>query len=413
MRLLINPGLLVDGTDAPPRRQHSVLVEEGQIAWIGPRGTQNVDDARVIDAPDSTLLPGLIDLHFHHFLLMVERLTSPAEVSLLRDELIATKILKAARAAKIWLQSGVTTVRDAGAAQNLAVAMKEAIADGFTPGPRVFASGALIAQTGGLRPGNEDIAVEITGADEARRAARLQLKAGVDVLKIYAASTIGGGGGRLIGPPGWPQLTYEEIRAVVEEGHKADRLVSAHAISAESIKNVVRAGVDWVDHADYIDDECLELLLKTDTPIVPTQAIAWSLATFGEEMGFGPHIARKSREVGAEAAERLRMAYKAGVRIATGTDADNPRASLARECMLLTEIGMPPLEAITAATRTPAEILRIADRVGTIETGKVADLLLVHGNPVEEISDLAAVDGVIQAGNVLELPLVDLSRWGY
>src|SRR5579871_1614938 len=308
MRLLIHAGTLIDGTTGPIRRQTSVLVENGRIAWVGPRDVLSVEGAQVIEAPRSSLLPWLIDLHFHHFLLMVERLGGPVEVSHRRDELIATKILKAARAAKIWLQTGVTTVRDAGAPRNLAVAMKEAIEDGFAPGPRIFASGALIAQTGGLRPGNEEIADEITGVDEARRAARLQLKAGVDVLKIYAASTIAGGGGRLIGPPGWPQLTLEEISAVVQEGHKAGRLVSAHAVSSKSIKNVITAGVDWVDHADYLDDECIEMLLRTKTPIVPTQAIAWSLATFGEEMGFGPHIANKAREVGAIAEELLRNA---------------------------------------------------------------------------------------------------------
>lgn len=413
MSLLIHAGVLIDGTGATPRRDVSVLVQHGRIAQIGPRGSLTAQADRTIDAARSALLPGLIDLHFHQFLLLVERLGGPGEVSHRRDELIATKILKAARAAKIWLQSGVTTIRDAGAGQNLAVAMKEAIADGFTQGPRVFASGALIAQTGGLRVGNEDIADEITGADEARRVARLQLKAGVDVLKIYGASSIGGGGGRLIGPPGWPQLTVEEIRAVVEEGHKAGRLVSAHAVSTQSIKNVISAGVDWVDHADFLDDECIELLLKTDTPIVPTQAIAWSLATYGEEMGFGKHIAAKAREVGEQAVEGLHKAYKAGVRIATGTDADNPRASLAKECELLTEAGMSPLEAIVAATRTPAAILRIADEVGTVEVGKVADLLVVGGNPAEQIRDLTRVEHVVQGGRPLELPLVDLSRWGY
>jgi imidazolonepropionase-like amidohydrolase len=388
-------------------------VENGRIAWVGPRDVFSIEDAEVIEAPDSTLLPGLIDMHFHHFLLLVERLGGPVEVSHRRDELIATKILKAARAGKIWLQTGVTTVRDAGAPRNLAVAMKEAIEDGFTAGPRIFASGSLIAQTGGLRVGNEDIADEVTGVDEARRAARIQLKAGVDVLKIYAASTIAGGGGRLIGPPGWPQLTLEEISAVVQEGHKAGRLVSAHAVSSESIKNVIKAGVDWVDHADFLDDECIEMLLRTNTPIVPTQAIAWSLATFGEDMGFGPHIANKAREVGAMAEQLLRNAYKAGVRIAAGTDADNPRASLAKECELLTRVGMSPLEAITAATRTAAEILRVDDRLGTIEEGKIADLVLVAGNPAKNIQDLASVEQVIQGGQPLSLPLVDISRWGY
>lgn len=413
MTLVLTPQWLIDGTDAAPRTGMAVVVRDGRIERVAPKEQVDLSAARHIDAPGATVLPGLIDMHFHQFLLLVERLTGPAEQTFRRDELIATKILKAARAAKIWLQSGVTTIRDAGAGANLAVAMKEAIQDGFTEGPRVIASGALIAQTGGLRAGNEDIAMEITGADEARRVARQQLKAGVDVLKIYGASSIGGGGGRLVGPPGWPHLTVDEICAVVEEAHKANRLSSAHAVSTESIKNVITAGVDWVDHADFMDDDVIEMLLDTDTPIVPTQAIAWSLEHFGEEMGFGPHIAQKSAEVGAEAAERLAKAYQAGVRIAAGTDADNPRASLAQECVLLTEIGMSPLEAIQAATRVPAEILRLNDEIGTVEEGKAADLLVVRGNPAEDIECLKDVEHVVQGGRPLELPLVDLSRWGY
>jgi imidazolonepropionase-like amidohydrolase len=413
MRLLINAGTLIDSTGAAPQSKMSVVVEDGRISSIFPQGAQQVDDAQVIDVADSTLLPGLIDMHFHQFLLLMGPIGGTSEVTFRRDELIAAKILKAARAAKVWLQSGVTTIRDAGAGDNLAVAMKEAIEDGLTQGPRVIPSGSLIAQTGGLRSGNEDIAVEITGPVEARRVAREQLKAGVEVLKIYGASSIGGGGGRLVGPPGWPQLSVEEILAVTEEAHKANRLSSAHAVSTVSIKNVIRGGVDWVDHADFLDDEAIEMLLETKTPIVPTMAIGWSLEHFGVSMGFGQHIARMAAEVGVSSMEGLRKAYKAGVVIATGTDADNPRASVAQECVLLTQAGMSPMEAILAATRTPSRILRLEEKIGTVEEGKVADLLIVDGNPAENIEDLKRVRHVIQAGKPLSLPLVDLSQWGY
>ena len=200
MKTVITPEFLVDGTGAEARRGLSVVVDQGRIEAIVPTEQAPKGGVVHVEAPGQTLLPGLIDTHFHQFLLLVERLGGPQEQTFRRDPLIATTILKAARAAKIWLQQGVTTIRDAGAPDNLAVAMKEAIADGFTVGPRVVASGSLIAQTGGMRAGNEDHAVEITGADEARREARKQLKAGVDVLKIYGASSIGGGGGRLVGP---------------------------------------------------------------------------------------------------------------------------------------------------------------------------------------------------------------------
>ena len=281
-------------------------------------------------------------------------------------------------------------------------------------GPRVVASGSLIAQTGGMRAGNEDHAVEITGADEARREARKQLKAGVDVLKIYGASSIGGGGGRLVGPPGWPHLTVEEMRAIVEEAHKADRLSSAHAVSTVSIKNAIRAGVDWVDHADFLDDEAIQMLLDTNTPIVPTQAIAWSLEHFGEDMGFGPHIATKAREVSQVATAALAKAYQAGV-----TDRRRHRRG---QPARLAGAGVPAAhrDRHEPARGDPrrhagraAKLLRLDDLVGSIEVGKVADLLLVDGDAARDIAALKRVRDVFQGGKRLELPLVDLRPFGY
>lgn len=409
MKLLFNVGKLIDATGADAREKMSVLVENGRIAQIGAQGTIQAADATVINAPDQTLIPGLIDTHFHLFLLLLNPVGGPSEVTHMADEMVATKVFKAANAAKVWLQMGVTTVRDAGAGEFMAVAMKEAIRDGYTPGPRVVASGPLIAQTGGFRPGSNSHGVEVTGADEARREARIHLKAGVDVVKIYGASTIGGGGGRLISEPGWTQFTVEEMRAIVEEAHKPGRLTSCHTGSAQSIKNAILAGVDFIDHATFMDQECIDMLLETNTPIVPTQAIAWSLERFGEKMGFGPHIARKSAEVSAVSMKCLAKAYEAGVKIAAGTDADNPHASLAKECELLTEIGMSNMEALLAATKTAAEILKLDASLGTIEVGKIADLVLLDKNPVDDIRNLTTVSRVFQSGKEVQLPLYDLT----
>ncbi len=409
MKLLFNVGKLIDATGADAREKMSVLVENGRIAQIGAQGTIQAADATVINAPDQTLIPGLIDTHFHLFLLLLNPVGGPSEVTHMADEMVATKVFKAANAAKVWLQMGVTTVRDAGAGEFMAVAMKEAIRDGYTPGPRVVASGPLIAQTGGFRPGSNSHGVEVTGADEARREARIHLKAGVDVVKIYGASTIGGGGGRLISEPGWTQFTVEEMRAIVEEAHKPGRLTSCHTGSAQSIKNAILAGVDFIDHATFMDQECIDMLLETNTPIVPTQAIAWSLERYGEKMGFGPHIARKSAEVSAVSMKCLAKAYEAGVKIAAGTDADNPHASLAKECELLTEIGMSNMEALLAATKTAAEILKLDASLGTIEVGKIADLVLLDKNPVDDIRNLTSVSRVFQSGKEVQLPLYDLT----
>lgn len=397
--LLVNAPSLFDGHTRFDAR--SIGIRDGRFTFVG-APADAPEAAQVIDAP-GMVLPGLFDLHFHQFLLLKEPLGGERDVSLDVPPMVASKVFQAAWAARTWLSSGVTTIRDAGAPDYLAVAMREAIEAGWTPGPRVFASGPLIAQHGGIRLGNESHVEEVTGVDEARKAARLQLKAGVDVLKIYGASSIGGGGGRLIGPSGWPQLSEPEMRAIVEEGHKPGRLVSAHAVSAESIKNAIRAGVDWVDHADDLDDEAIELLLVHDTPIVPTQCIAWSLATHGVEMGFGKHMAEISKEVAAKAQEGLSRAWTAGVRMAAGTDADNPRASISKECELFTEIGMDPIDALRAATTGAAEVLRRSEELGSVTVGKVADLLLVDGDPTKNITDLASVQMVIKAGNVVTL----------
>jgi imidazolonepropionase-like amidohydrolase len=411
VKTILNVGKLVDGTGTDMQENMSVLVDDGRITKIAPQGTINENEATVIDAADKTLIPGLFDLHFHQFLLLLQPVGGPGEVTHMADEMIATTIFKAANAAKVWLQSGVTTIRDAGAGDFLTVAMKEAIRDGFTPGPRVVASGPLIAQTGGFRPGSGGHGVEVTGADEARREARKHLQAGVDVVKIYGASTIGGGGGRLISEPGWTQFTVEEMRAIVEEAHKPGRLTSCHTGSAQSIKNAILAGVDFIDHADFMDQECIDMLLETNTPIVPTQSIAWSLENFGERMGFGPHIAKVSGEVSVIAKENLAKAYQAGVKIGAGTDADNPHASIAKECELLTEIGMSNMEALQSATKTAAEILRLDADLGTVEDGKIADLVLLDANPLDDIRNLNKVARIFQSGKEVELPLYDLTSF--
>lgn len=411
MKTIIHVGKLVSMAGKDVQKNVSVLINNGRFEKIAPQGTIEPEGSREVDARDRVMIPGLFDLHFHLFLLLTSPVGGASEVTHRRDEMVASKVFKAANAGKIWLQSGVTTIREAGAGQLLGVAMKEAIQDGLVVGPRVVASGPLIAQTGAFRPGSEDHGVEVTGVAEARREARLQLKAGVDVLKIYGASTIGGGGGRLISDPGWTQFTVEEMKAIVEEAHKPKRLASCHTGSAQSIKNAILAGVDFIDHADFMDDECIDMLLETNTPIVPTKAIAWSLENYGEAMGFGPHIAKTSAKVGVIAKQNLQKAHERGVRIAAGTDADNPHASIQKECELLTEIGMSNYEALQAATITAAEILRLQDDLGTVEVGKLADLVLLEADPLEDIRNLRKVVGVFKEGKAIQLPLYDLTRF--
>jgi imidazolonepropionase-like amidohydrolase len=386
-------GTLLDTSSATPEpTKKTLLIEDGRIvARLEPHESV---EANVIDADGLWVLPGLIDAHFHPFLVDIDPSVPRHLHTLAREVSTALKTLET------WLESGVTTVRSAGAHENLDVELRELVKRGIVKGPRIFASGYLIAMTSGLRAGNEKIALEVTGPDKAREVARKQIKAGVDSLKLYTSSSVGGGGGRLIGPPGWPHLNEDEIRAVVEEAENAGLPTLAHATSPEAVKNCLRAGVHCIEHASRLDDESIRLLVELDVPIVPTLAIGWSLATFGVERGFGKHIAQSAAAQQEGSVQSMIRAKRAGVRIATGTDADNSRCLLREECRLMVEAGFTPYEALRAATVTASEVVRARHEIGSLETGRHADLLLLDADPLRDIRNLAAVRGVLKGGKL-------------
>jgi imidazolonepropionase-like amidohydrolase len=394
MRKVVRGGRIIDPhADRGEAMPRDVLIDAGRVEALLSPG-EAVADAETIDAAGAFVLPGLIDAHFHPFLVDIDPRVS-------RDRhTLAFELHHALAALRAWLDSGVTTVRSAGAHENHDVELRELQRRGVVIGPRIVASGSLIAMTSGLRAGNEAISVEVTGPDDARRIARLQIKAGVDQLKLYTSSSVGGGGGRMMGPPGWPQLDEDEIRAVVEEADHANLPTLAHATSEIAVKQCLRAGVHCIEHATRLDDACIEGLASRDVPIVPTLAIGWSLATFGVERGFGEHIARVAAAKQAIGIASLQRAKAAGVRIAAGTDADNSRCLLREECRLLVEAGLTPFEALRAATVTAAQVLRLEGEVGGLRPGFAADLLLLDANPLDDIRHLAEVRGVLQGGHV-------------
>ncbi|TVR95047.1 MAG: hypothetical protein EA416_02550 [Trueperaceae bacterium] len=394
-KVVVRGGRVIDpAADAPTARPRDLLIEDDRItAWLEPG--EAVADAETIDAAGSVVVPGLIDAHFHPFLVDIDP-KIPRE-----RHTLALELHHALGALDAWLGSGVTTVRSAGAHANHDVELRALQRAGVVRGPRIVASGSLVAMTSGLRAGNEAISVEVTGPDDARRVARLQIKAGVDQVKLYTSSSVGGGGGRMMGPPGWPQLDEDEIRAVVEEADHAGIPTLAHATSEIAVKQCLRAGVHCIEHATRLDDEAIALLAERDVPIVPTLAIGWSLATFGVLRGFGEHIARTAAAKQAIGIASLQRAKAAGVRIAAGTDADNSRCLLREECRLLVEdAGFTPLEALRAATVTAAQVLRREGEIGALRPGYLADLLLLDADPLDDIRHLAHVRGVLQGGQV-------------
>jgi imidazolonepropionase-like amidohydrolase len=396
---------LLDGTGGDPLSDAAIVIEGGRISRVAPQSmiAAGPDDV-VIDAADGTIMPGMVDCHCHilyyngsEFVASSSRSgeRTPAEVVGL--------IAGAIDAARLWLAHGVTTIRDLAAEMNLSLGIRDMVAKGKVVGPRVFASGRALAITGGVRISTENLAIAVDGANEARRATREQIRAGVDLIKLFASAGIGGGEGQSIGESGWAQFTVEEMQASVFEAHKASRTVAAHAISTQSIKNALHAGVDSIEHGNFLDEEGLALMKERGVVLVPTLAISETLAERGQQIGYEPHIAERSVAAVQRSRETIQMARQAGVRIATGTDPVT-RDTIQREWDALRRAGLSPMEIVVAATRTGAELLKVQHRLGTLEQGKIADLVVLERNPLEDPAALASIQWVLKEGQPVRTP---------
>lgn len=405
MATIVLAQALIDGTGRERMRNAAVVVEDGRIARVAPQSAvKRGQEDQVIDGGSGTILPGLIDAHCH--LLYIkgsEYVASSARAGERGPAEIVALVAGALESARLWLSHGVTTVRDLAAEMNLDLGLRDAIAAGKAIGPRVFGSGRALAITGGVRRSTENLAIAVDGPDEVRRATRQQLRAGVNVIKLFASAGIGGGEGYSVGESGWPQFTEEEMHAAVFEAHKAGRTVTAHAISTQSIKNALRAGVDSIEHGNYMDEEALAMMKARDVVLVPTLAVGETLAESGARLGYEPHIAVRSRTGFLRSHQTVEMARGAGVRIAAGTDPVT-RDTMLREWDCLQRAGLTPMEIIVAATRTGAELLGIQDRLGTLEGGKLADLVILEADPLDDPRALESVRWVIQGGKVMRSP---------
>lgn len=390
-RLIRNVQLL-DGTGAAPVPNQSVVVEGTKISWMGPTGSAPAFSAeRVIDGGGRTLLPGLINAHVH-----LCNDGAPDLFAQVMGDSVPLSTLRAARNARLTLESGVTTVRDCGAADNIVIELRKAIADGLVEGPRVRAAGRVITMTGGH---GHFIGREADGPDGVRRATRAEIKEGADFIKVMAT-------GGVLTPgvdPANSSLQLDELRVVADEAHNSGRRVTTHAIGNSGIKNALRAGIDSIEHGFYLDDEALELAVSQGTFLVPTMIAVASIIDNGVEAGVPAWVVAKA-EVQAEASRNgFRAAVDSGMKIAAGTDAGTPynrHYDMAREMATMVRFGLTPMQAVTAATRNSAENLDMLNSVGTIEVGKFADLLLVDGDPSVDISAVNRVVMVMKDGVV-------------
>lgn len=411
---LVCNGQLIDGTGGPAVPEAAVIIEDGRITYAGPAVAAPPvrPDARVLDAAGGTLLPGLVEAHFHATYFNVHELQDldikyPVEyVSLL-----------AAVNAKLALDCGYTAARSGGCLFNIDVWMRRAIEHDLIPGPRLATSGREICSAGGLmdwnpeyrKIGMEGLVFIINGVEDARRAVRALVKDGIEWVKTYPT-------GDAAAPDSNDHhtlcMSFEEMHAVVRTAHNHKLKVTGHCRATAGIKNALRAGYDCIEHGTFMDDEALDLLLERDVPCVPALYFEKASVLHGREFGLSQAVIdghQETLEGGAASALRI---LRAGGRIGLGGDygfAWNPHGDYAREIsFFVRDVGFTPLEAIRCATRTGAEIMGRADEFGTVEPGKLADLLVVDGDVLRDIrlledrrNFLAVLQGgVIKAGRL-------------
>ena len=396
--LAIRRALVIDGTGARPERA-TVVIENGRISAVGADARIAIPTgATVIEGAGHALLPGLIDCHVHYCLD-----AGPDSLRSLEQDDPTVTAIKAVAHAHATLDGGITTVRDVGSRGHISISVTRAIRAGIIPGPRTLNAGLAICMTGGHA---WFIGRQTNGADDVVKAVQEQIQAGADLIKFIAT-------GGVLTPgtsPGSAQLTPDELKAGVDEAARAGRRVAAHAHGAEGMKNALRAGVQSIEHGTLLDDEAIALFLTHGTFLVPTLSAIQSGCEMGRQGGMPDYAVEKSLALGEEQKKTFRKAVQAGVRIAMGTDAGTPfnrHGRNAQELRRMVEFGMTPMQAVEAATRSAATLLGLENEIGTIEAGKLADLILVRSNPLDDIALLqepANIEWVVQGGQIVKGP---------
>jgi len=375
----------------------SVIVENDRILKVEDHTFPIPKDARKISLNKRTLIPGIIDCHTH---LCLDGTADP--IPSLVNDTIPMAAIKAAKAAKKTLMAGVTTVRDAGGRSDIDIALRDAMKAGITQGPRILASRLFICMTGGH--GWNMGGREADGEDDVRRAVREQIKGDADVIKFMAT-------GGLMTPgesPGGSQLSESELRAGVSEAHKAGKKTFAHAQGTDGIISAIRAGIDSIEHGVFLNDEALDLMKARKIPLVPTLTALYQIQFKGTAAGIPPFVVEKCANAWPYHLKSITKAAEIGIRIAMGTDAgscSNLHGNNLAELKRLTEIGFSPMRAIESATRIGAEVLGLDSELGTIEEGKIADMLVSDLDPLQDISVLENqnnISMVVQSGNIVK-----------
>ncbi|MDY0235815.1 MAG: amidohydrolase family protein [Gudongella sp.] len=381
---------LIDGTGKAPLENAYLLVEDKKIKEVGSYSDlKTSDECVVVDLNGKIVMPGMINSHVH---IVMEPIGDPN--SLLMSESKYKTTLRGVANLKKHLNSGVTFFRDMGGLDFIDIELRDAVNSGLIEGPQFLASGKVVTMTGGH---GWAMGRESDGPEETRKAAREQLKAGADIVKIMATGGVMTKGVE----PGSPQLTMEEMKPAVDEAHKSGKKTASHAQGTVGIKNAIRAGIDSIEHGIFLDDESISMMLENGTYLVPTLAAPYFIVKYGVANGVPDFIVKKAESVMDSHIASFKQAFKAGVKIAMGTDSGTPfnqHDGSYYELMLFVENGMTPMEAIVTSTKNSAECLGIEKEYGTLEKDKFADFIVLDENPLDKLDTLLDVKEVYKLG---------------
>lgn len=384
---VIKNGMLINGTGKEPIKNATIIIKGTTIETIGEAEKIKIpSNAKIIDATGKTVLPGLIDSHVHingtRSHKMSESIVEPEWLGLVR----------AVADMKQLLESGFTSCRDCGSV--IAPLLKRGIEEGTIPGPRIIAAGKMISQTGGhgdvqylpLEQAQKHSDL-VDGKDECLKAVRKHERENTDFIKICTS----GGSGSMLDPPEQVQFTVEEIKTITDEAHRWGKRVATHCYPSEGIINSVKGGVDTIEHGSLANEEAMQTMIDHNVIMVTTASIHQQINKFGKKWGSPPWTIERAPRLAA--IETIKRAHKMGVKLAIGTDfsggEDTEMGKNALELEIYVEkCGIPPLQAISSATKIGAEAIGLGTKIGTIERGKLADIIVVEGNPLDDIKIL-------------------------